>query len=122
MIMAMVDGELHPSLNCCAPSAKCAWKDTSGDPVMSEQPVTVSEPKNAVEDARARSNEQTVAANGRGSTTTGCSGDEQCEEKTKDGKASGADAERAVLTSNSATRVTSEQNTRQTSECEEQFG
>ncbi|KAG3117953.1 hypothetical protein PI124_g116 [Phytophthora idaei] len=79
---------------------------------MSEQPVAVSEPKNAVEAARARSNQQTVAVNGRGSTTAGCSGDEQYEERTKDGKASGADNERAVLTSDSATRVTSEQNTR----------
>ncbi|KAG2991270.1 hypothetical protein JG687_00006378 [Phytophthora cactorum] len=74
---------------------------------MSEQPVTVSEPKNVVEAARARSNQQTVAVNGRGRATTGCSGDEQCEERPKDGKASGADAERAVLTSDSATRVTS---------------
>ncbi|KAG6975825.1 hypothetical protein JG688_00002005 [Phytophthora aleatoria] len=79
---------------------------------MSEQPVAVSEPKNAVEPARARSNQQTVAVNGRGSTTAGCSGDEQYEERTKDGKASGADDERSVLTSDSATRVTSEQNTR----------
>ncbi|KAG3236682.1 hypothetical protein PI124_g18316 [Phytophthora idaei] len=53
---------------------------------MSEQPVAVSEPKNAVEAARARSNQQTVAVNGRGSTMTGCSGDEQYEERTKDGE------------------------------------
>ncbi|KAG2771825.1 hypothetical protein PC116_g22274 [Phytophthora cactorum] len=53
---------------------------------MSEQPVAVSEPKNALEAARARSNQQTVAVNGRGSTTAGCSGDEQYEERTKDGE------------------------------------
>ncbi|KAG3184157.1 hypothetical protein C6341_g5116 [Phytophthora cactorum] len=108
MIMAMVDGELHPSLKCDIATGKLMYeKVTSGDPVMSEQPVTVSEPKNVVEAARARSKQQMVAVNGRGRATTGCSGDEQCEERPKDGKASGADAERAVLTSDSATRVTS---------------
>ncbi|KAG2778196.1 hypothetical protein Pcac1_g11683 [Phytophthora cactorum] len=94
--MAMVDGELHPSLKCDIATGKLMY-----------EPVTVSEPKNVVEAARARSKQQMVAVNGRGRATTGCSGDEQCEERPKDGKASGADAERAVLTSDSATRVTS---------------
>ncbi|KAG2954641.1 hypothetical protein PC117_g1028 [Phytophthora cactorum] len=97
----MVDGELHPSLKCDIATGKLMYE------VGGVVPVTVSEPKNVVEAARARSKQQMVAVNGRGRATTGCSGDEQCEERPKDGKASGADAERAVLTSDSATRVTS---------------